>query len=178
MEDNNLILTEYKGSIHNCSSFSCGEKALDDFIVNCAELHQAKGLSAIRILLNRSTSSVLGFSAIAPQCISLDSVPKKLLEEYPSISFPIPCWIIGRLAVAKDLHGKGLGEILLLDAICDIVKRARGGAGSIIILDAKNKKVKKFYKKYNFKSFQSNFMRMFITMEDALELAKRTGISC
>lgn len=173
MEDNNLILTEFKSTIHKCNSFSCGEKALDDFIVNCAKLHQGKGLSAIRILLDKATNCVLGFSAIAPQCVSLDSLPKNLSEEFSSISFPIPCWLIGRLAIVKEHHRKGLGEILLLDAIYDIVKRASGGAGAIIILDAKNKKVKKFYKKYNFKSFQSNFMRMFITMEDALELVKK-----
>ena len=71
------------------------------------------------------------------------------------VSFPIPAWLIGRLAVDRAYQRRHLGEILLCDAVWNIQKRAHQGAGALIIVDAKDATVKHFYEKYGFKALST-----------------------
>lgn len=88
-------------------------------------------------------------------------------SKYFDVRFPVPAWKIGMLAVAKKyqrnnsapMH-KRYGSMLLQEAIHDIQQRAKGGAGALILVDAINKKVKRFYKKFGFTSIPNTSNQM------------------
>lgn len=134
--------------------FDCGEPELNSFISESAAHFVAQGLSAIRLLIDLDNDKLVGFYAISPLCVELSSLSAKQREQY-NVPFPIPSWLIGRLAVDKQYQKQNLGGALLLDAMKNIRKRAENGAGALIIVDAKNRRIKQFYKKYGFSTLAS-----------------------
>ncbi len=135
--------------------FDCGEPELNSFLRNDAVHFVRQGLSAIRLLVDLDENKVIGFYAISPLCVELRRLSAKQREQY-NVPFPIPAWLIGRLAVDRQYQKQQLGGALLLDAMKNIRKRAEKGAGALIIVDAKNKKIKNFYKKYGFTTLASS----------------------
>ena len=134
--------------------FDCGEPELNSFLRESAAHFVKQGLSAIRLLIDLDNNRLVGFYAISPLCVELSRLSAKQREQY-NVPFPIPSWLIGRLAIDKQYQKLHLGGALLLDAMKNIRKRAENGAGALIIVDAKNRRIKQFYKKYGFSTLDS-----------------------
>ena len=71
----------------------------------------------------------------------------------------------GRLAIASAYQGRGLGEILLLDAIRRIVRATATIAVYAVIVDAKNDRARAFYARYGFRPFASIPRRLFLPLQ-------------
>lgn len=161
-----LVYVNYGDVEANIEAFSCGEEELDNFIKKQAGDFVQKGLSAVTLLIEEETRDVYGFYAISP--FSIDG--KALREEqskYFNVTFPIPAWKIGELAIDKKYQRKKnkeeckrYGSTILQEAIRDIQQRAMRGAGALIFVDTINKKVKKFYKKFGFTSIPNTSNQM------------------
>lgn len=147
-------------------SFCSGESSLDDFIKKNAETFICKGLSAVTLLIEQETRELLGFYAISPFAIDGKALRAEQCKYY-DVTFPIPAWKIGLLAVDKKYQRsanketpKRYGSMLLQEAIQEIQRRAEKGAGALILVDAIDKKVKKFYKKFGFASIPNTSNQM------------------
>ncbi|MDO4953681.1 MAG: GNAT family N-acetyltransferase [Akkermansia sp.] len=139
--------------------FDCGENALNHFLVHEAADFGAKGLSATKLLVERETMRAVGFYSISPFCLARHFLADEQLSYY-DVPFPIPAWLIGRLAVDSRYQGIGLGALLLHDAIVNIRSRAYDGAGALVIVDAKNRVVRGFYRKYGFRSLNQAGLKL------------------
>ena len=161
-----LVYINYGDIPAKTETFCCGEDELDTFIREQAGEFVAKGLSAVTLLIDEDTREVYGFYAISPY--SRDG--RTLREEqrkYFNVDFAIPAWKIGELAIDKkyqrsrnNKENRRYGSILLQEAIRDIQSRAAKGAGALIFVDAINKRVKKFYKKFGFTSIPNTSNQM------------------
>lgn len=139
--------------------FDCGEDALNHFLVHEAADFGAKGLSATKLLVERETMRAVGFYSISPFCLARHFLADEQLSYY-DVPFPIPAWLIGRLAVDSRYQGIGLGALLLHDAIVNIRSRAYDGAGALVIVDAKTRVVRGFYRKYGFRSLNQAGLKL------------------
>jgi ribosomal protein S18 acetylase RimI-like enzyme len=79
--------------------------------------------------------------------------------------YPVPAAILGRLAVDREQQGRGLGEILLLDAIQRVVRASATLALCGIVVDAKNDRAVAFYERYDFRALASEQRRLFLPLE-------------
>lgn len=150
----------YLGNIDVSSSpFDCGDSFLNDFLTEDAARFVEQGLSAVKLLVDQENSRVVGFYAISPMSIEIGRLSPEQRNQY-DVAFPIPAWLIGRLAVDKAYQKQHLGAALLRDAMTNITQRAAQGAGALIIVDAKNKKIKNFYKKYGFSTLPSSGLKL------------------
>lgn len=171
-----LVYINYGDIPAKTETFCCGEDELDTFIREQAEEFVAKGLSAVTLLIDEDTREVYGFYAISPY--SRDG--RALREEqrkYFNVDFAIPAWKIGELAIDKkyqrsknNKENKRYGSILLQEAIRDIQSRAAKGAGALIFVDAINKRVKKFYKKFGFISIPNTSNQMARPLAEQVDL--------
>lgn len=171
-----LIYVNYGDIPAKTEEFCCGVDELDEFIREHAGKFVQKGLSAVTLLIDEDTRDVYGFYAISPY--SKDG--KALHEEqqkYFNVGFVIPAWKIGKLAIDKKYQhspnneeNKRYGSILLQEAIRDIQSRAANGAGALIFVDTIDKRVKKFYKKFGFRSLPNTSNQM------ARPLAERSNL--
>jgi ribosomal protein S18 acetylase RimI-like enzyme len=73
----------------------------------------------------------------------------------------IPSYSIAKLALHVQLHGKGRGNQLLLDALERIVEAADIATGRLVVIDVLDEEVAGFYRRNGFKSIQENSTRLF-----------------
>ena len=62
----------------------------------------------------------------------------------------------------KRFHGKGVGELLLMDALARCLSASKQVASAAVIIDAKNDAAKGFYMKYGFMELPGTENRLFI----------------
>ena len=139
----------FNAKLHDRASFRCGEPALDDFLQKYAAQQNAKGISAVFVLVDHvQPSKILGFytlSAAQVEVQQLSEAERKKLPRYPA-----PCFRIGRLARHIEHRGTGLGEVLLGCAVDRCLQARRLVGAYALLVDAKNQEAKSFYEHYGF----------------------------
>lgn len=132
---------------HDRESFDCGEPALNDFLRQHArKSHDAGGAKTFLAIDDKDGKTVLGFYSLNPASVEYVRTPdivKRGLGRYD-----VPGFRLGRLAIAKLLQGHGLGGQLLLAAGRRCIKAAAEVGGVVLVIDAKNEGVAKWYAGY------------------------------
>jgi len=134
---------------HDRRNFSCGEAPLDDYLCRLARQHAASKIS--RSYVACKSDRVLGFYSLAMSAIRRDQLPQPHQKRFPN--YPVPVARLARLAVDQSQQGKGLGKLLLLDALyrCHRLSEEIGAVG--VIVDAKNVSAQNFYIQMDFEAF-------------------------
>jgi predicted GNAT family N-acyltransferase len=88
------------------------------------------------------------------------------LPRYPVIG----ATLIGRLARDLGFKGKGVGELLLADALRRSLEARRRIASAAVIVDAKDTRAYAFYAGYGFIAFPDSAKRLFLPMQTIANL--------
>ena len=105
---------ELDKTIHDRTSFDCGESELNDFIQKYAAKHMEAGISTTMVLpaskpLPDGKYPICAFYTIAPSAIKKESLPESRKKKLPH--YPVPVFLIAQMAVHNDCKGQGLGKI-------------------------------------------------------------------
>lgn len=157
---------------HKRSAFSCGKRALDDYIRKQARQDMKKRLSVVFVLPDEQ-GNVAGFYTLSNDSVSYEIVPPEIQKIMPRSYTHLPTTLLGRLAVDQASQGKGLGEKLLLDALKRSFDISTGDIGSAaIVVDPIDGAAEAFYKQYGFIKLPDRG-RMFIPMKTVKTLFAR-----
>ncbi len=108
-------------------------------------------------------ATIVGYYTLSTLSIELKQLPEALARNLPR--HPVPAALIGRLAVSQQAQGKGIGKMLLMDAI----KRTLGVSDEIaiyaIVVDAIDMHAKSFYQQYGFSSLSSKSHRLYLPLK-------------
>lgn len=151
------------------SHFACGEPVLDDYIQTKAGQDVRRNMCRVYMAVPEDDPQhVLGYYTLSNAEILFASLPKEIAKRLPR--YGLPAARIGRLAVDTSVKGKGIGEDLLMHAF-ENARRVHEFSGLFaVIVDAKNKRAKQFYKKYSFQEYQDDSLKLFILMDTILKL--------
>lgn len=94
------------------ATFNCGHAALDDWLQRRARCNEAAGFSRVFVLAR--PPEVVGYYSLSAYVLERQQAPRGLRHGAPD---PLPAILLGRLAVARHWHGRGVGRSLLADAI-------------------------------------------------------------
>lgn len=137
-------------SAHDRSGFRCGVESLDRYLQTQAGQDVRRKANAVFVLSSQNAPEcVLGYYTLCAMAISHGDVPevaRKHVPRYPLVSSTL----IGRLAVAKDQQGHGLGSILLADALQRAFESADTVGSSMVIVDALDEAAAGFYAAHGF----------------------------
>jgi len=139
---------------HNRQSFDCGQAELNNWLRQIARQHQDKGLSKTFVATqNEEPDCICGFYALTLAEIDRRFLPgayqKKLPQRIPGVR-------LGRLAVDLRFQKKGLGELLMVDAIAR-ARRINQEAGVVgLFVDAIDEQSSAFYRHYSFLNMPDN----------------------
>jgi hypothetical protein len=111
------------------AAFSCGVPALDSYLKERARLDVKRGMCAVHVLTEGTT--IIGFYTLSAFTLQLQSLPREIAKKYPA-NMLLPCWLIGRLAVDLKFQKQNFGQILLADALQNIVTLSEKAA--VIVL--------------------------------------------
>ena len=136
------------------TDFDCGVPPLNDFLRKYAGQNERKNIGSTFVLVPSDGSKVaMGYYTLCMAQVEFQTLSEKQRKGLPR--HPIPAVRLARLAVDLSVQGKGLGELLLIDALHRSVRASRMIAAKYIIVDAKNPETEAFYRRYGFEPFES-----------------------
>ena len=138
------------GSHHSRSIFSCGAESLDRYFRTQANQDVKRRANAVFVLIDpREPAEVLGYYSLCATALAQGSVPldaRKHIPRYPLVS----ATLVGRLAIAEHQQGRGLGALLLADAVRRAYASASSVGSSMLIVDAISEQAVAFYEANGF----------------------------
>jgi ribosomal protein S18 acetylase RimI-like enzyme len=147
---------------HDCDDFDCGSEALNQFLRQTARQHIQKGISRTFVLVDTEQPNIImGFFTLSLCEVRSATLSPQLAKKYP---LQIPAVKLARLAVAQTFQCKGLGEILMVEAMQRAVIVADNAGGIDLFVDAKDAAAKVYYENYGFTSLEDNSLVMFLPL--------------
>lgn len=151
------------------TAFSSGNLALDTYLQKQARQDIDKRVAATFVLKDTETGAIAGFYSLAATSVPLDQFPPEISRKFPK--YPsVPATLLGRLAVDARFRGKGLGELLLVDALRRALEHSNQIASAAVIVDAKDDLARNFYLKQKFIELLDQPMRLFLPMKTIEQL--------
>lgn len=120
-----------------------------------------------------SELGVIGFYSLSSFKLDLGDLPKELVRKLPRYD-GVPAARIGRLARDSRVRGKGVGELLVADAVRRILSAAQSLVVFAIIVDAKDERAARFYEEFEFRRFPLRPNRLFLLASAAIAALERT----
>lgn len=125
---------------HQLADFESGEPSLDDWLKRRAVKNQANGSSRTYVVCEGD--AVIGYYCLAAGAIGHVEAPSTLKRNRPD---PVPVLVLGRLAIHKDHHQKGIGTALLNDAIRRAIQAADIAGITALLVQAISEQARRFY---------------------------------
>jgi GNAT superfamily N-acetyltransferase len=145
---------------HDLVEFDSSEPSLDEWLKRRALKNQASGASRCFVICQGK--KVIGFYSLSAGAISHKSVPKNMQRNMPD---PLPILLLGRLAIDKKHHNKGLGSALLRDAMIRAVNVASDAGIFAILVHSLSEQGKRFYISRGFVASPLQPMTLMMTLE-------------
>ncbi len=154
---------ETLGKQHDRSGFTCGSEPLDTYLRIQAGQDTRKRVAATFVLCEGTRQTVLGFYTLSAISVDIGSWPEEVAKKLPR--YPVvPATLLGRLAIERQLQGRGAGEHLLMDALHRSWQASRQVASVAVVVDAKDSRAIEFYTRYEFIPFDDLPTRLFLPM--------------
>jgi GNAT superfamily N-acetyltransferase len=147
-------------SEHPRRTFSSGEVGVDDWLATKSQQHQDKRLSVTKVLLD-DDGAIAGYYTLATGQVDFGDLPVDLAKRLPRRLLPVA--ILAWLGVSRDRQGRGLGRLLLAQALSDCHEAGKTFAFIAVILDCVNDEAKAFYQKWDFQQLPGHPYRLFLS---------------
>jgi ribosomal protein S18 acetylase RimI-like enzyme len=149
---------------HDRTAFSCGEEALDRYFQTQATQDIRRRVANCFVAIEQSTGAVAAYYTLSAASMPFTDLPTEVTKRSPR--YPtLPAVRIGRLAVDRRFQGRGLGGVLLMNAV---ERSARIDAAAFTLLvDAKDDSAVEFYRRYGFLSLVSQPRTLFLPLATA-----------
>lgn len=145
-------------------SFCSAEKQLDEWLKKRA-LKNERLMASRTFVVCDENNQVVGYYSLAVGSILHAEAAGKIKRNMPN---PVPVMILGRLAVDKNVQGKGIGSALVKDAILRTIQASKIAGIKAILVHALDERVATFYEAKGFKRSPMSNLILMITLDDAL----------
>ena len=146
---------------HEREGFDCGRQELNDWLRQVARQHQDKGLSKTFVAIaEEMPDRICGYYALTLAELEYRHLPQAWRKKLPR---RIPGVRLGRLAVDRQFQNKGLGKLLLVDAL-GRARRIYSEAGGIgLFVDAIDEQTALYYQQLGFAASPDNPLLLFLS---------------
>jgi GNAT superfamily N-acetyltransferase len=164
MSSGSELVVEPLNRHHNRAAFFCGIEALDRYLKRQANQDIKRRVSRVFIVRDgQDETRVLGYYTLSTLSIDLSVLPEKVAKKLPR--HPIPAALIGRLAVDVSAQRKGIGKMLLANAIQRTLAVSDDIAIYAIVVDAIDAEAESFYMQYGFAHLASRDKRLYLPLK-------------
>jgi len=145
---------------HDRQAFDCGRQELNDWLRQVARQHQDKGLSKTFVAVrDNAPERICAYYALTLAELENRHLPEAWRKKMPR---RIPGVRLGRLAVDKPNQGKGLGELLLVDALTRARRIFTEAGGIGLFIDAIDERAADYYRRFGFQPSPDNPLLLFL----------------
>ena len=143
-------MIEFLDKKHNKKEFNCGKELLNNYIQNQAGQDIKRKLSVCFVISENETNLIQGYYTLSNNSIPLSQFPIQIQKKLPKSYTSIPTTLLGRLAIDMKSQGKGIGKILLIDALKRSYELSKEMGSFAVVVDPIDEEAEKFYEKYGF----------------------------
>lgn len=152
------------GKQHDRRSFDCGEPSLNEYLYRYASQDIRRRVNRVFVASPPDQPrQVIGYYSLSAGSLSAAELPETLERQLPR--YPVPVAILGRLAIAESCHGRGLGSILLADALKRITQASQVMAVYAVVVDALHDRAAEFYRQFGFIPLPHQPLKLFLSMK-------------
>lgn len=163
-----LIIEEISKS-HDRKNFDCGVPELNQFLQQQARQKSAKHIAKTYVACQQDAPGKIAAYYTLTGCSVISPPEHKLYKQYPH---PLSAVKLARLAVDLKHQGKGLGELLLVDAIRRTVLVAEQISTIGLFVDPMTEGVVPFYQQYGFLNVEASRLEMWLPIKTCTDLLK------
>ena len=166
MSSESELVIEPLNQHHNRAAFFCGIESLDRYLKRQANQDIRRCVSRVFVVRGRQDKTrMLGYYTLSTLSIDLSVLPEKVAKKLPKYSIPVA--LIGRLAVDLSAQGRGIGKMLLSNAIKRTLAVSDDIAIYAVVVDAINEEAESFYIQYGFAHLTSQGNRLFLPLQSS-----------
>lgn len=158
---------------HKKSDFFCGKEQLDNYIHKQVSQDIKRKLAACFVLTETETNIIKGYYTLSNNSIPFELIPSEIKKKLPRSYKDIPATLLGRLAIDKKYQGKGIGKLILVDALKRNFELSKTIASFAVVVDPLDQEAEKFYEKYGFIKLPDSG-KMFLPMKTIGQLFKHS----
>ena len=173
-----LVIEPLDTARHDRAEFSCGIARLDNFLHRTARRQQAADFTRVRVATEDGKGAVLGYYALNAHALEANDDPPTEMARHGPRSGSIPAVYLSMIAVDERHQGRGMGRILLADALEQAVAAADRIGVKAVVLDVIEDggpeiadRRRAFYLAMGFQPFPSRPSRLFIAI-DTVRIAR------
>ena len=146
-------------SSHDRTRFDCGVSSLNDWLRARAQRNEGTGGSRTYVVCE--SAHIVGYYSLSSTHVARDEAPKASRRNAPD---PIPATLMGRLAVDQRFHHRGLGTLLVRDAILRVLMASEIVGSSLLVVDAISPEVGHFYAEQGFFASPTEPLKLFLPL--------------
>lgn len=128
------------------AGFDCGKPALNGWLIDRAHRNHDLGFTAVVVV--HEDNQVVGFYGLSPTGVQPAIVPRSLRTGQPPT--PVPCMLLGQLAVDLRWQGQGLASKLVFDAFRRASAAAELIGGRALVVHAIDFEAARFWQAWGF----------------------------
>lgn len=144
---------------HPRRRFRSGQQQVDQWLASKALQHQEKHLSAAKALVD-DADGIVGYYTLATGQVDFGDLPVEAVKQLPRRVLPVA--VLAWLGVDAQHQGRGLGRVLLAQALRDCWEAGKTFAFVAVILDCINDEAKRFYEHWDFQELPGHPYRLFL----------------
>ena len=146
---------------HDRQAFYCGRQELNGWLRQVARQHQDKGLSKTFVATREEAPTrICAYYALTIAELENQHLPEASRRKLPR---RIPGVRLGRLAVDLQYQSKGLGELLLVDALTRVQRICAQAGGIGLFVDAIDERAANYYRRFGFNASPDNPLLLFLS---------------
>ncbi|MDG3004906.1 GNAT family N-acetyltransferase [Paludisphaera mucosa] len=154
---------ERLGTHHDRSAFDCGRPMLTDWLKQRAGQFEKRDLARTYVAARAGEAVVLGYYALSSHRVAFEALPADQARGLPRLDVPVV--LLGRLAVDLTAQGRGLGSLLLIDALRRAQHLAEHVGVRAVEVDAIDDDARAFYKKFGVTPLLDDPNHLFLPMQ-------------
>lgn len=150
---------------HDREAFVSGSASLDRYFRMQASQDLRRRITTCFVAVSHESGAIAGYYTLTATSIALSDLPLAIVKKLPR--YPVvPAALLGRLAAAQLHQGRGLGGVLLADAL---KRSARTELGVFaMVVDAKDDNTQRFYEHFGFVPLAGEARRLFLPIGEPL----------
>jgi GNAT superfamily N-acetyltransferase len=145
---------------HDRTAFDSGEPALDTWLRHHAG--QSGRRDAARTYVAAEDARVVGYYSVCAFSVECADAPPALRAG----RHPVPAVLVARLAVDRAHQGRGLGSLLLLDALFVAAAVSERIGARVAAVHALHDRAAAFYAAHGFRPFESDPLTLYLPLRD------------
>ena len=160
-----FVIEPFDKKKHDRTAFSCEHEALSTYLKQQANQDIKKHVAAV-FVRTRDGKTIAGYFTLSQYAVDAGSVPEETMRDLRLPKYKeFPATLLGRLARSLVFRGQGIGELLLMHALKQALDQSKLIASVAVVVDAKDERVRNFYKKYAFVELPDHPNRLFLPMK-------------